>query len=147
MPGSVFCGNTRAFSPCPLRLNLNDREISMNYEALRQQINQSDEYSTKIGLVVTELSADGAQTEMPITPEYHNPFHTVHGGILFTVADVTGGVAAFAQGSAVCTVDSSFHYLNAGLDTKCLHACAKALKIGKRLMVYDVFVRDDQGTL
>ena len=119
----------------------------MTYEELRNQINSADEYSSRLGLVVTELDENGAKTELPILKEYHNPFRPVHGGILFTVADVTGGVAAFAQGSAVCTVDSSFHYLNAGLDTKCLYACAKALKIGKRLMVYDVFVRDDQGTL
>lgn len=119
----------------------------MNYETLRQQINQSNEYSTRIGLVVTELTANKAKTEMPVTPEYYNPFHAVHGGILFTVADVTGGVAALTQGSSVCTVDSNFHYLNPGLDTTRLYATAQALRVGKRLMVYDVLVYDDKETL
>ena len=119
----------------------------MTYEELRNQINSADEYSSRLGLVVTELDENGAKTELPILKEYHNPFRTVHGGILFTVADVTGGVAAYSNGSPVCTVDCDFHYLNAGLGAKRLYASAQKLKIGKRLLVYDVFVYDEKDVL
>lgn len=119
----------------------------MTYEELRNQINSADEYSSRLGLVVTELDENGAKTELPILKEYHNPFRTVHGGILFTVADVTGGVAAYSNGSPVCTVDCDLHYLNAGLGAKRLYASAQKLKIGKRLLVYDVFVYDEKDVL
>lgn len=102
----------------------------MTYEELRNQINSADEYSSRLGLVVTELDENGAKTELPILKEYHNPFRTVHGGILFTVADVTGGVAAYSNGSPVCTVDCDFHYLNAGLGAKRLYASAQNSKSG-----------------
>ncbi len=119
----------------------------MTFDELREQINRSNEYSSRLGLVVTSIDENGAKAELPVREAYHNPFHTVHGGILFTVADVTGGVAAFSNGSPVCTVDSDFHYLNAGLGTQRLFASSHKLKAGKRLLVYDVFVRDENGVL
>lgn len=119
----------------------------MDYEAFRDKLNHTPDFARTLGLIVTKVERGAAETELAIQPEYKNPFHTVHGGILFTIADVTGGIAAFSYGSPVCTVDSSLHYLNAGLNSQRLHASAVELKAGKRLIVVDVSVRDEKGIL
>ena len=119
----------------------------MDYQAFRDQLNHTPDFSRTLGLTVTSVECGKAETELPVLPEFRNPFRSVHGGILFTVADVTGGIAAYSYGSAVCTVDSTLHYLNAGLDTQRLFASSAALKAGKRLIVVDVSVRDENGVL
>lgn len=119
----------------------------MDLTKLKEEVNTSHDFSQKLGLVITRVSQGSAESEMPVTEGCYNPFRTVHGGILFTIADVTGGVAAYSYGSPVCTVDSDFHYLNAGLRSTRLYASAQELKAGKRLLVYDVSVRDQTGLL
>ena len=119
----------------------------MDYEKLMRERNVKNAYARYNGIKVTAMSKGAATAEMSITDNMLNPYHIIHGGCLYTIADVAGGAAATSYGYKVTTVDSSFHYLRAGAGTTKLVATAREIKAGKTLLVFDISVMDQNGTL
>lgn len=117
----------------------------LNYQEIMETRNASNAFANLIGLKITEISDGYCTCEMLITDSMKNPIQSVHGGVLFTIADVTGGGAAASHGYNITTVDSSFHYLRPGINTTRLTSSARELKAGKKLLVYDVSVSDQNG--
>ena len=109
----------------------------MDYENIIKTRNDSNAFAKLIGLRITKM----------VTDELKNPINSVHGGVLFTVADVTGGGAAASHGRPATTIDSSFHYLRPGLNTTKLIGKAREMKAGKNILVYDVSVEDQDGVV
>lgn len=119
----------------------------MDYERLRELRNSTNPFARHLGLTITAIRDGEAEAELPVTSDYLNPGGSVHGGCLYTLADAVGGAAASSCGMHIATVDSSFHFLRAGLQTSRLTGRARAIKRGKRLLVYEVTVYDDQDSL
>mgnify|MGYP001623040509 CR=1 FL=1 len=119
----------------------------MDYIKLRDYRNSQNAFANYIGLSITEIRPGSASTKMPVTGHHMNPIGSVHGGCLSTMADVTGGAAASSYGWQVTTLDCDLHYLRPGLDVSCLYGEARELKRGKRVLVYEVSVRDQRGTV
>ena len=111
------------------------------------KLRDAEYFGSMIGLHNTNAGRGFAEAELPIRPEFINLQGTIHGGIFLTLADVTGGTAACSYGKIVATVDNSYHFLRAGKDVKLLRAKARTIKAGKRIMVFDVTVSDQDGTL
>ncbi|MBQ6364173.1 MAG: PaaI family thioesterase [Lachnospiraceae bacterium] len=119
----------------------------MNFQEIMEVRNQTNAFARSIGLGLTFLEEGHAVTEMDITENQLNPIGSVHGGCLYTAADVAAGGAAISFGDVVTTVDSSFRYLRPGLNTTRIKADAVAVKHGKRLTVVQVNVFNQDGTL
>ena len=119
----------------------------IDYQKIMETRNASNAFANLIGLKITEISDGHCTCEMDITDDMKNPIQSVHGGVLFTIADVTGGGAAASHGFDITTVDSSFHYLRPGIGTTKLTATARELKAGRNLLVYDVSVADQNNTV
>ncbi len=117
-----------------------------DYEKIGK-IRDSELFGSMIGLKHTYVGKGAAETELPVRPEFINLQGTIHGGILLTLADVTGGTAACSYGKIVATVSSDYHFLRAGTQITKLTAKAEEIRAGKRIMVYDVSVRDQDGLL
>ncbi len=118
----------------------------MDYEKIKQ-IRNEESFGKRLGIVYTKLSLGECDAELPMKEEFLNIHKTVHGGILLTLADVTGGTAACSHGSTVVTVDNSYHFLRAGSDVTLLKAHAREIKAGHKIMVYDVTISDQNDTL
>jgi acyl-CoA thioesterase len=116
------------------------------YEQLKQ-LRDSEGFGSMVGLRHTKVAEGTAEAEIPIRPEYINLQGTVHGGVLLTLADVTGGTAACSYGHIVATVDNSYHFLRAGKDVTLLKAKANVIKAGRKIMVFDVSVCDQDEIL
>ena len=119
----------------------------LNFQEIMEVRNQTNAFARSIGLGLTFLEEGHAVTEMDITENQLNPIGSVHGGCLYTAADVAAGGAAISFGDVVTTVDSSFRYLRPGLNTTRIKADAVAVKHGKRLTVIQVSVFNQDGTL
>ena len=119
----------------------------LNFQEIMEVRNQTNAFARSIGLGLTFLEEGHAVTEMDITENQINPIGSVHGGCLYTAADVAAGGAAISFGDVVTTVDSSFRYLRPGLNTTRIKADAVAVKHGKRLTVVQVNVFNQDGTL
>ena len=119
----------------------------LNFQEIMEVRNQTNAFARSIGLGLTFLEEGHAVTEMDITENQLNPIGSVHGGCLYTAADVAAGAAAISFGDVVTTVDSSFRYLRPGLNTTRIKADAVAVKHGKRLTVIQVNVFNQNDTL
>ena len=117
----------------------------MDYQKLIDYRNNCPGFTKNMGMKVIEASDGYARLEMEITEEYHNPIGSVHGGVIFALADTAGGVAATSKGSYVTTVTGDINYLNAAIGVKKLIATTRELKAGKNVLVYDVTVTDETG--
>lgn len=115
----------------------------MEFQKLIDFRNSVPGFTKEMGMVVTEAADGYARVEMEITKEHGNPIGSVHGGVIFALADTAGGVAATSKGNYVTTVSGDINYLNPAIQVKKLIATTRELKAGKNILVYDVTVTDE----
>ena len=120
----------------------------MDYEKLIKTRNSTNYFANMIDLRIIEIKKGYARTVIdPVTKTHLNPINSVHGGCLFTIADVTAGSAASSYGIQVTTLDSHFNFLRPGLHTTKLTGEATELKHGKNISVYSVQIKDQDATI
>lgn len=116
------------------------------YEEIYQTV-ADDPLSQMIDLKIVDIKPGYAKGEIEVQPKHLNPIASVHGGCLLTMADVVAGCASESYGGTTPTLDCNFHFLNAGLNAKKIIAEATELKKGKRALVFDVRITDQDGLL
>ena len=114
----------------------------MDYIKMMKERNEKNYFAKHIGIEIIELSLGYAKVQLQVSEHVLNPIQSVHGGCLFTMADIASGAAANSYEQKAATLDSTFHYLKPALNTKTLFATTKEIKRGKRVLVYQVFVTD-----
>ncbi len=119
----------------------------MDYEALCKARNEQNAFGNLVGVRIVEIREGYARSELEMREELSNPIGSLHGGCLFTMADITGGSAAVSHGEQVTTADADIRYLRAGIGVKKVTAEAFEIKKGKNLLIYRVDMRDENGTL
>ena len=119
----------------------------MDFEKLRAYRNESNAFARKLGIVVEEIGPGYARATKTVGPDETNPAGTAHGGVYFTLADVTSGAASSSHGFASATVSADYHYLRSCHAGDTLTAEARESKGGRTLCVYDVRITDGSGTL
>ena len=100
-----------------------------------------------MGIEITEVRPGWAKGELAFRDYHVNPIGSVHGGVIFFLADTVGGTAAYSRGSRVTTSSGTISYLNAAMNPEKLIAEAVELKAGKNLLTYDVYIRTEEGKL
>ena len=112
-------------------------------ELLLQQHNPFVQHNN---MRVTALDLNSCETELTVTELSCNPFGTVHGGALFTLADLSCGAAARADGRHYVTENADIAYLRPAVGTR-VTAAAEVIHRGRSRCVIEVRVRDEQGRL
>ena len=119
----------------------------MDYEQLRERRNEKNAFGNLVGVKIVEIREGYARTELEVRPELMNPVNSVHGGVLFTMIDITGGSAAVSHGENVTTVDADIRYLRPGIGVNKLVCEAEEIKRGRQLLVYRVDVKDEKENI
>ena len=88
----------------------------MTLEEIRDYRNKSNPFGVMLHAETVELALGYAKAVMPITDEMRNPQGAIHGGVLYTLADLAGGNAAASHGEWIATVDADMHYLRPALN-------------------------------
>lgn len=117
---------------------------AMGFDKLMDYRNDFPGFTRQMGMKVTEISDGFARVEMNIDEKSANPIGSVHGGVIYALADTAGGVAATSKGSFVTTVTGNINYLNPAIGVKKLIATTRELKVGKNVLVYDVSITDEK---
>jgi 1,4-dihydroxy-2-naphthoyl-CoA hydrolase len=82
--------------------------------------------------------------------EHHQQMQgAVHGGVLASLADTAGGLAAFVTvppGARVVTVEMKINFLES-VERGTLSAEGRVIRQGKHLIIVDCDITDDQGRL
>ena len=118
-----------------------------DYEKIRLYRNAFNTYPTENGILTTEIREGYAKACLTVEPRHLNAIRSVHGGLIFTLADTVAGSAASSRGSMMTTMDCTMHYLRAAIDVKYLYGTATEIKHGKTASLYQVEITDEKGTL
>ncbi len=103
-----------------------------------------DNFSNLVGIELLEVKPGYARTKLEIKPHHLNGFRAVHGGVIFTLADLACAVASNADGQLTVSVSASIHYIKSGKGGS-LFAEAKKTCSNAKLSSYEITVSDDKG--
>ncbi|MCM1212580.1 MAG: PaaI family thioesterase [Blautia sp.] len=116
-------------------------------EKIMRNILENNDYIRFLGMEFLEVRQDYAYTRMKYKKEIANPYGTLHGGSLYSLADVTAGTAACMGGYYVTTVSGTMNFMLPADRTEYVYCKASMLRGGKHLAVYEVKLLNDADML
>lgn len=95
---------------------------------------------------IKSIDKDKVELYANLTDESFNPYGSVHGGLIFGLADTAMGSLALLTGRKAVTVDSNISYLKPckGKMIKCV---ATPVKVGKTIAVFSANIYNDKDEL
>lgn len=106
-----------------------------------------NEYIRNLNVSITEYEDGYARGEMLVEDKHLNPYHSVHGGALYSLADIVSGCAACQNGRYATTVSGTMSFLKPAIHTRKVVCEARVVHNGKTISVYEVKLLDDKGEL
>ncbi len=100
-----------------------------------------------LGIEIVELEEGRAKGKLVLKKEHLNLFDSVHGGILFTLADHVGGACGNTLGKKAVLVESSMHYVKGISGGKTIYAEAALTHWGRTIGRIDVKVFDEETNM
>lgn len=119
----------------------------MDYEVLKATRNQDNPFARYIGASVTEISHGHAEVSLTPSDEHVNILGTIHGGCLYTLADIAAGSAVASLGCRAVTATGEYHYFSPGRNGDVIKATAEIIKAGKTLVTTEVTLRTEAGDI
>lgn len=117
-----------------------------NYNEIRAVMEQ-EPYAQFLGMKLTEFGAGTAEAELVITETMLNTHKTVHGAILFSLADYVFAAASNSYGKTAVGVTTSMNFLSAGFLGEKITAVASEVKRNHKLAWYKIDVRNEKELL
>jgi len=105
---------------------------------------KKDTYAELTGIRLLDVSEGRARAMLAITEHHRNSAGTVHGGVIFTLADFAFAAAAHSHGTVAVAIHSSISFFKAVSDG-ILYAEAKEISIHPKLASYIVDVTNDKN--
>lgn len=111
-----------------------------------EQFFSQDAFAEVLGVEFVEAAEGSATVKMPIKEVHRNSVGTVHGGVIFSLADAAFSIASNSHGQLAVAINAHITYMKAA--TKGV-LTAKAVEVAKhpRLATYAIDVRDDEDDL
>lgn len=120
----------------------------MNFAKAMEEVNKLHDFGNFTKCKMMDISEGRSVVEMEVCDFMSNPVGTIHGGALFTLADIAVGSAASSYGAPAVSQSISFHFLRAAtMDCKKITAYGNVIKRGKRSITIEVKLEDDKGNL
>ncbi|MBQ9827854.1 MAG: PaaI family thioesterase [Lachnospiraceae bacterium] len=110
-----------------------------------EHVDKTKGFSSFAGVELLTIKDGYAEGRIVIEECHKNPLNTVHGGVMFTLADQVAGMACFSTGAVGPTMSSSIDFLQPAFDPKEIRATASPVKLGKNICIFDVTITDEKG--
>lgn len=114
---------------------------------IRQKLERfitENEYIQNLGLHFSLIEEGHAIAQIPYRHDLCNPYGSLHGGVLYSLADIVSGVAACTYGHYATTTQGNMNYLLPAFLTEYVQCEARVARQGKHIAVYQVEIRDDK---
>ena len=121
---------------------MDEIKYPINQEALKKL---KDDIECKTGFRFVKIQDGIAVSELELQEEHFNPYGIPYGGVLFTMADDTAGVAFISAGGNGVTVNGHVDYLRGSRDAQKLICTAKVCKAGKRIFYIDADIVNEKN--
>lgn len=95
------------------------------------------------------LTPSRVEAQMPVTPDHHQPFGQLHGGVSVVLAESAasmGGYLAAPNGKTAVGVEINANHVRSVSDGT-VYAVAEPLHVGSSTQVWDVKIRDTADRL
>jgi acyl-CoA thioesterase len=106
-----------------------------------------DRFAAHNGIELLDAGPGWAKARMTVADQHLNAADVVHGGSLFTLADLVFAVASNSHGQLALGINVSISYLKAARAGAVLTAEAKEVSRNSKLATYTMEVRDAAGDL
>ncbi len=111
------------------------------------EITLGNKYNQYLGLEIIELNQNYMKSRIKFREDVLNPYGSIHGGALLSLADASAGTIASMCGYFVTTVSSNLNFLLPAKDTEYIYCECLKLKTGRHISVFDIRITDDKGNL
>lgn len=101
---------------------------------------KNEPYANYLGIDLVDLKAGYAKVSLLPVAHMLNTHGTVHGGIIFSLADYAFAAASNSYGTTAVGVTNTIHYMSAGIADQPLIAEATEIKKTRRLAWYRIDV-------
>jgi acyl-CoA thioesterase len=105
-----------------------------------------DRYARYLGVEICEWSEGYAKAKLELDRNHLNSVNTVHGGVLFSLADSAFSVASNSHGTVAVAIQVCISYFKA-VSGGTLYAEAREVSRNPKLATYLIEVSDDTGSL
>ena len=121
-------------------------DIELNKENIIKYFETIEGFIKHNNMHLESLVDNKAVMYADVSKDSMNAFNTVHGGLIFGLADTAMGVIAAASGKAVATIDSNINYLKpcTGDKIKCI---AEPIKVGNTIALYKASIYNSKDEL
>ncbi len=107
---------------------------------------KNDRFAAACGIELMEVSEGRARAKMELTEAHLNGVNTVHGGAIFTLADLAFAAASNSHGTVAVAINASIWYVKAAMEGT-LFAEAREVSMNPKLATYTIEVTDQTGEL
>ena len=107
---------------------------------------EKDRFARHSGIELIDIAPGTAKAVMKITDDHRNGVGIVHGGAIFTLADLAFAAASNSHGTIAVAINASISYLKAAT-AGTLTAQAREVAINPKLASYTINVTDDAGEM
>ena len=107
---------------------------------------ENDRFAAHSGIELLEMGEGWAKARMPIEDCHRNGVNLVHGGAIFTLADLVFAVASNSHGTVAVAINASIWFVKAAKEGT-LYAEAREVARNPKLATYSIEVTDDTGDL
>jgi acyl-CoA thioesterase len=119
----------------------------VNDEITRKAIQaffRKDLFAGFVGIELTEAGDGRARARLAISDRHRNGLGLVHGGAIFTLADLAFAAAVNSRGRAAVAIHCSISYLKAAAGDV-LFAEAEEVSCGPKIAAYTIRITDASG--
>jgi acyl-CoA thioesterase len=114
-------------------------------KAMERFIDQ-DLYARYLGVEICQWGEGTAKAKLELNKNHLNSVNTVHGGVLFSLADSAFSVASNSHGTVAVAIQVCISYFKA-VSSGTLYAEAREVSRNPKLATYLIEVTDDAGSL
>jgi acyl-CoA thioesterase len=111
-----------------------------------QNFFRKDLFAGFVGIELIEAGNGRAKARLPIGDRHRNGLGLVHGGAIFTLADLAFAAAVNSRGRAAVAIHCSISYLKAAAGD-ILFAEAEEISCGPKIAAYTIRVTDASGEI
>ena len=122
-----------------------EKEKSVQLEQAMRKIIDTNSYMRYLGVEMLKLTEGYGLGRMRYKEELLNPYGMLHGGSLYSLADIIAGAVACMGGHFVTTVSGNMNFLLPADHTEFVYCEAIQLRQGKHLAVFDVKIQADEN--
>lgn len=118
----------------------------LNLQEYKEYFNKHDMFSVSCGMKLSEIQTGYAKVELVIDEYSMNYMGSMHGGLLYTMADVAAGTAVVSSGRQCVTLGAHTEYIKPAFSGRVI-AEAKVISQGLTISRCEVIIHSEDGTV